>query len=466
MSTLSRLNNTLHQLNAARVCYCILRDGQSLSELSDGGEVDIIVAPEHMEQLHQTLLASDFHSIPAAPVAGDSVDRNHHFYYQCDPQTGSQLTLDIISQLRFEHKRQLELPALASRLLANRRLVDGRYIADGDEALLATLLHELLDKPQPRREKLNTIIDQITHRGVDAFLTTTAHYLPAAGTKLIGRIIRRGQYSRADKFLLIARMWAVSPRQFAIRKQWKKEWHAFMDRCWYRRLGRRQYYLSVYGPDGVGKSTVCTLVQQHMSPPRTKITPVYAGRPKTKTARLANNLVKSCYLLSETLRYLLAGSAPTAQSSTPSTTPSTWKDMTYLAEIRSIMWRLSLYGLASRLTGPYLQEIFLLDRGVLDEYSRITQPRIRERAEQLLATSSLMCAAGVLLKDTPARIINRKQERSINELQIIYRQLQQACDELRATLSVDIIRCDGLTEKDVAQQVQQSVLATLSSRCL
>lgn len=448
------LGGIFNKLNEAKLKYCVLRNVEELSDIVDGAEIDILVDKVDLTECCELLLSLGLMQSLSAHQANSSFDGNHYFFYAIDSETGKQITLDIVSHLGFDYRRQFEVDGLSAEILRQSVVINRVSCANGCAALFAQLLHELLDKKGKRLSKLQDLTAKIKGVNLIEFDATVKKYFPTfGGNRVIREIVSTNQFSWIAKIRLYLLMIVSAPKG---QRGWaflKRERYGLEDRVWRRRLGRKQLLISVYGPDGVGKSTVCKLLQLTMFVPRTKIRLLYAGRPKGKLESVFHRVIKGGYSL--LLMFQIYG------LSLKKIAAQDMRDLLYLAEIRTIYFKLYLMMLKCRLKGPYLQDVFLLDRGAVDEYVRIESPFFREKASIFMRGASLNYCNSVVLVDTPKRIRLRKKERTINELNTIYEKYSKAKNEFKDEMYIGNISCDECGAEQVTFKLKKEIFKIL-----
>jgi thymidylate kinase len=127
-------------LDQAGVRYCILRGYELDAVASDGLEVDILMAPEHL--LRATSLLTHLH-FAVLPSWGQAP---HHFFVAYDERNGQWVKLDVVTDLQYGHPIRSLRAGLAERCLENRLRRSLVPVPAPEDEFLTLLLHCLLDK--------------------------------------------------------------------------------------------------------------------------------------------------------------------------------------------------------------------------------------------------------------------------------------------------------------------------------
>jgi thymidylate kinase len=153
-SLLSKVFEVLQQNN---IRYCLLRDGERLSQKGWGGEIDLLVDPEQFDLLRQTLAKLGFIPLPNLGHAP------HHFFLSYDPIIDTWLKLDIVNELAFGRPIRFLGTSLAENCLDHRRRLGPTFIPSSEDELITLLLHCVLDKgyfSETRKHRLKELQTQ------------------------------------------------------------------------------------------------------------------------------------------------------------------------------------------------------------------------------------------------------------------------------------------------------------------
>ena len=405
-------------------------------------ECDVLVDRRDRHRFDETLEALGYAGIPTPRHEGRSADRDRRFHFH--PDLG--FTVESMTVWAFDpaggHSHRWIVPGLSEAILDTAPGGPGPF--DGAPYHLASVLHEVINRNGRRSHRLRSALtaaaaSDVTAETVRRFLDDGAAeaIIEARRQALAGKTVEVGPLKRRLSGSVRRASWTrpADHLQRAI--------HGFVDRLVHRRLGRRQVAVALMGPDGVGKTTVASLVAASEPPPRTRWTYRYNGRPKLSGPGLvARRLVK--YVL-----FLLEKKADRSGRIPP-------RDLGLLAEIRLRRLTAAVDALRLRLTGNHLVDLILFDRGTADEAADLASPEARERARHLISrrlpgTEDLV----ILLADDPEVIHARKDEKTPAEIEIIYHKLRSTLSWLRGG--------EGATELDVRTKDSGSVAQLLNA---
>lgn len=404
-------------------------------------ELDVLVHSQDRERFEALLRSRGFLAVPAPAEAGRTADRDRRFHVR------DGLVVESMSVWAFDpaggHAYRWIVPGLSEAILDT---APGRGGPFSEAPLcLAHVLHEAINRGARRSDRLRSALVALAAadpggEAVSRFLGQAAAdavrkaRAESLGTGPVDAVSLVRDLCRATRRASLGQ-----PVQHAVRRM-----HDLWDRAWHRRLGRRQWAISILGPDGVGKTTVANLVASGEPPPRTAWCYRYNGRPKGSGGhRVARRVVKSLWYAWE--RRAVGRSVPS-------------DDVIRLAEIRMRRLECLAAALVRRLSGNQLLDILLQDRGTIDEAADLRTDRARARARRLIRRAlpgSESCS--ILLVDEPEAIHARKDEKSVGEIASTVRRLRRAMAELlppENTVEIDI---RGLTAVQVARSVEASI---------
>ena len=128
------------ELDRAQISYCLLRCHEELLGGVLDGDVDLLVAVEHLGRMRRTLERLGF---VALSRWGQSP---HHFFIGYDDTGDQWLKLDVMSELAYGRPVPALRTDLAAHCLAKRVRRGPLFVPAAGDELLALLLHCVLDK--------------------------------------------------------------------------------------------------------------------------------------------------------------------------------------------------------------------------------------------------------------------------------------------------------------------------------
>jgi len=141
------IGTIFHSLNNKNIRYCLLRGEDELSLPEERKEIDLFVAPQDLPTFAKIVSKLGFKSLASLGHAP------HHFFVVFNKESSSWLKLDVVTEFVYGRpirylKADLESNFLSGTVLQNSVV----KLAEEDE-FLTLLLHCLLDKDTPQKNK-------------------------------------------------------------------------------------------------------------------------------------------------------------------------------------------------------------------------------------------------------------------------------------------------------------------------
>ena len=136
------LGALLKTMGRAGAPYVILRDGERLGALRSGGEVDILVAPEHLATMSAAATSAGFVSLSAWGHAP------HTFFVHYDTDLDCWIKCDVTTAVSFGRPVHNLDTDLGHACLAGRIRRGAIATPCPEDELMTLLLHCILDKKQ------------------------------------------------------------------------------------------------------------------------------------------------------------------------------------------------------------------------------------------------------------------------------------------------------------------------------
>jgi thymidylate kinase len=255
---LELLSNLFAALEQAHLRYCLLRDGDRVEEIANKGEIDLLVDALDFAQLSALLATQGFVRLPGWGHLP------HTFFVSYSPTCDCWLKLDVVTEVRYGRPVAVLATDLATECLRTRRRLDTVFVPSPECELVTILLHCLLDKGQfaPHRVKrlqtLRGLVDDEAY--LDALLAK--YGLPAWRWSQLVVWIDQADWSvlltmRAALFAhLVGKdrtaVWVRRVRGQAMRKFGS----------WVNAQRPRSLTVAILAPDGAGKSTLVSALQE------------------------------------------------------------------------------------------------------------------------------------------------------------------------------------------------------------
>ena len=258
MKTGARAHPTLESLFRALddegVVWSLLR-GEADLALPEG-DVDLLVALEHVPRLRRIAVGLGFAPVPAWGYG------SHAFFVSYDAAADLWLKLDVVTELAFGSDYALATGAEAG-CLERRQRVDGLPVLSDDDAFWTLLLHRLLDKGDVGSRDAARLPALAERARTDGMLARTVDSLCPPGWSA-GRIVAAASKSEWASLAALGPELAASWRQ-ARRADVRRRTLANRSRRWSGKLlrwrRRRGLRVALLAPDGAGKSTLTSGVQ-------------------------------------------------------------------------------------------------------------------------------------------------------------------------------------------------------------
>ncbi len=250
--------------------YCFLRDGEEAQTLSESEEWDLLVAPHQRTALVGELRRMGFLPMPSLGYAP------HTFLLAYDERTDRWLKLDLVDRIHFGSRYSLFRTDLAEHVLETRIQAEGRWIPCADAEFVCMLLHTLLDKPaisdERQRRLLTLTLQRDTTQPWDARLRRA---LPVGVSleELLDDV-------RCQRWASLEARRPQIRKAFLAREKTRASLRRLQQQL-LRRVSRslgwfapRTPIIALLAPDGAGKSTLISQLEQQIAwPTRT----VYLG---------------------------------------------------------------------------------------------------------------------------------------------------------------------------------------------
>lgn len=291
------LEQAFATLQQHSIRWALLRGEDELAAPS--GDVDLLVARADLPRATRVLEQHGFLQVPAWGQG------SHTFFFRHEPAIGGWLKLDIVTELAFGPRFNLRTWAEAECL--GRRQQDGPLtLLAPDDAFWSLLLHCLLDKGRfasQRAQRLQQLVPEVRLDSTLARLI--AHYSPADWTtERLLESVTQGDWLELETLApSLAQCWATLQPQLTRVQTGGRRLSTLAHRIWYR-LRRRGLNVALLGPDGAGKSTLASTIQEAFWFP---VVPLYMGqRPNQSRRRSIPGMELATRLASLWWRYLQA----------------------------------------------------------------------------------------------------------------------------------------------------------------
>jgi thymidylate kinase len=262
------LARVLEALREDGLRWCVLRDEADLDELAGGGELDLLVDPDHLERFAGLVAGLGFARLAAWGHAP------HHFFLGFDAERGAWIKLDVVDRLAYGRPIRRLRTDLAAGCLVRRRWREPVFALAPEDELVTLLLHAALDKGEfspGRRRRMQQLCARVTD---DAHLSMQLErwWSPGwTGTRLTDAVRRDAWSELAAEVPAAAARLERADRAGTLARGLRARV--------LRRLGRwlaprRGLSVALLAPDGAGKSTLAArLAETWPLPSRT----VYMG---------------------------------------------------------------------------------------------------------------------------------------------------------------------------------------------
>jgi glycosyltransferase involved in cell wall biosynthesis/thymidylate kinase len=281
------LDVVFNRLDKEDIQYCLLRDIDQIPLMDTGGEVDILVRDEQLPRLTSILAKFGFACLPSWGYDP------HHFFVAFEPKNGGWLKLDVISEIAYGKPIPILRTNLGVHCLRRRRKI-GNYFAPSPEDELFTLLfHCILDKGQFDRGKQNRLLILCQQIREEKYLTSLLQtYLGQEMDcqQLVDKIVA-GDYPSllSQKEGILARYIKNHRAGVLLRLIINK----FLRKVnkWITSLQPRSIMVALLAPDGAGKSSLATGIQESFYSP---VKTIYMGLyPKKKQEQVVRRIFRT-----------------------------------------------------------------------------------------------------------------------------------------------------------------------------
>ena len=264
------MNSCLEGLFASfeqqQILYCLVRDGDRIDQLSNGGEIDILVSKNQIDAVKRLAVRSGFVKLP------DWGHAPHHFFVSYDDHTDSWFKLDVITDVVYGKPIRNLRTELAKGCLDHRRYNGKAHVLSLEDELVTLLLHCVLDKgyfSSVHRERIVRLKDKISDKThIDSLLR--ANWLPSMTWTRLERMIEEdawdellgegrdiAEYLNRDKVGTFMRFTSARVlRKINAMLGW---------------INLRGVSVTLLAPDGAGKSTLADLIQESFYFPVSKL---------------------------------------------------------------------------------------------------------------------------------------------------------------------------------------------------
>lgn len=273
------LRSAFKGMEQADIDYCMIRDHDRLDQLTNGGEIDLLVRKRYLGQLSQLLRRLGFVKLPGMG------HEPHHFFVGYDQIADCWLKLDIITDIRFGEPIKTLPTTLANNCLRNRQRNGLVFAPSPEDELVMLLLHCVLDKGHfapARRQRLQILRHQITEENYISNLLES-FWLPSTTWAQIAAKI-----DAEDWTILLSKRQEVTAH-LASQNRVTVASHWFRDRLlrklnsWVYARRPRSLVVALLAPDGAGKSTLAANIQNSFYFP---VRSIYMGLYQKRTKSL------------------------------------------------------------------------------------------------------------------------------------------------------------------------------------
>lgn len=252
------LQNVFESLEQANVTYCLLRDHDQLDRLECPGEIDLVISPDQLKQVNESIAEQGFVQLP------NWGHKPHHFFLAYDKASDTWLKLDFVTEIAYGKPIRSLRTTLAQNCLVRRQRLGSTFIPSPEDELATLLLHCILDKEgieRTRRSRIQALRGQV---GDEAYLTAllTSCWSPDMNWNGLASLIDSEEW---DTLLaqrdVISSYLADRDRTGTIIRKVRGRFLRKLS-SW---TGARFPYaptVALLAPDGAGKSTLATNVRK------------------------------------------------------------------------------------------------------------------------------------------------------------------------------------------------------------
>lgn len=298
------LSRVFEDLTRAGIEYCLLRDADQLDQFDRGGEVDLLVRPDHLNRFQGLVARLGFVTLPNLGHAP------HSFFLAYDQDSDTWLKLDVVTEIAYGRPVHALRTSLGIECLRSRRVAGPVFIPSPEHELVTLLLHCLLDKGRfsaSRQARIATLLNQV--KDDSRFRAMLAECLgPAVSWPELADLIGSGDWDavlriREQALLHLTRKDRVGALGRRVRDRVLRKLST-----WSAWLFPRSPAVALLAPDGAGKSTLAqSLGNSFWFPVRSVYMGLYqkrAGRPG-RVARLPG-IGLLVLLITQWVRYVTA----------------------------------------------------------------------------------------------------------------------------------------------------------------
>jgi hypothetical protein len=264
------MNNCLSSLFASfeqqGILYCLMRDGDRIDQLSNGGEIDILVSKDQIAAVRRLARRVGFVNLPNWGHAP------HHFFVSYDEHTDSWFKLDVITEIVYGKPIRNLRTELAKGCLDRRRYNGEAYVLSPEDELVTLLLHRILDKgsfSSVHRERIVRLKDEVSDKPyIDSLVRV--HWLPSMTWRRLERMIEEDAWNE-----LLGEGKSIADY---LNKDKVGTFMRFASARVLRKLNAligwiklRGISVTLLAPDGAGKSTLAGLIQESFYFPVSKL---------------------------------------------------------------------------------------------------------------------------------------------------------------------------------------------------
>lgn len=283
------------RLDGAGIGWCVLRGAEELGEPE--GDVDLLVHEADVAAFRRVLAEVGFSPLPAWGYG------SHAFFLRYDEHTDTWIKLDAVTELAFGPGYSLATGAEEACL--GRRRPGPVPVLTAADSFWALLLHRLLDKGTVSAE-IGVRLQGLAVEASGPLALAVDRVCPPAWDA--ARIVSVAQEGDWPVLVALAPQLAKSWRREMPAEVWRRRVRHAIGRCQGRLLRpfrRRGLGVALLAPDGAGKSTLASSIQDRFPFP---VRTVYMGLYQRPTAGLRGlgGIGLAWRLLHQWLRWLEA----------------------------------------------------------------------------------------------------------------------------------------------------------------
>jgi thymidylate kinase len=297
------LLSVFRKMEFANIRYCLVRDYDQLTHMSEGGEIDLLVQNGQLPQLSGLLAQLGFAGLETWGYAP------HHFFLAYHKKSDCWLKLDVVTEVAYGKPVHALRTSLADNCLSRRRRCGPTFIPSPEDELMTLLLHCVLDKgyiAPARGRRLQALCRQVTEEHYLAALVAL-YWSPATSWPELAARIEAGKWPAllAQGETVAARL-AAHNKLGTVGRQIRDRVLRKANR-WSGWLRPRARTVALLAPDGAGKSTLAAGIQNSFYFP---VRSVYMGLYQKNGQVSAGSGIKRLGFIGRLLvqwqRYLMA----------------------------------------------------------------------------------------------------------------------------------------------------------------